>query len=226
MNCLLCSKSVHPYHLASYLFKFIYQPTALCDLCLAQFEKLIVNCQRCGGGGQEVLQAICRDCLVWEEQGYLVNHQALFIYNQAMRDYFSSYKFNGDYRLRFAFAEYLSDHINKNYRGYLIVPIPVSNVRLEVRGFNQVIGLLEAASIKYTCLLSKPKEMMAQSSQNRVARLKISQPFEIISNLKADFKQKILVVDDIYTTGSTLYQAMKCLNQAGFQDISTFSLAR
>lgn len=226
MECLLCSKKVQPYYLIGYILTFSIPKVRLCNHCLTQFEKIIVNCQRCGGGDERLNTAVCQDCLSWERQGYLVDHQSLFIYNQAMHDYFSSYKFNGDYRLRFVFAEYLSNYINKNHPTDTIIPIPISKVRLENRGFNQVIGLLEASEIKYTCLLNKPKEMTAQSSRKRHERLKISQPFEINSNLQIDIDQKIILLDDIYTTGSTLYQAVKCLNQAGFHNISTLSLAR
>ncbi|WP_236683024.1 MULTISPECIES: hypothetical protein [unclassified Streptococcus] len=94
-----------------------------------------------------------------------------------MADYFSRYKIQGDYLLRKVFARPLKSYLKK-YSDYTIVPIPISQQRLEERGFNQVTGLLEAAMIPYQNLLEK-NHVDKQSEKNRRDRLKLQQPFRL-----------------------------------------------
>ncbi len=46
------------------------------------------------------------------KEGNQVQHQSLFTYNEAMKNYFSQYKFQGDYALRFVFAKQLKKQSN------------------------------------------------------------------------------------------------------------------
>ncbi|MGX8058901.1 hypothetical protein [Lactococcus lactis] len=56
-----------------------------------------------------------------------------------MKDYFSQYKFVGDYRLYQIFEPYFKNISQKSP----LVPIPISPKRLEERGFNQVTAFLQ-----------------------------------------------------------------------------------
>ena len=139
-----------------------------------------------------------------------------------MKDYFSRYKFQGDYLLRNVFALSLRKEL-KNFQSYTILSIPLSESKMKTRGFNQVSGLLEAAQIPYQELLKK-KESQTQSSKDRKERLENTGNFYMIENTK--IPKKILLVDDIYTTGATLQDAKMALFENGAKEIMTFSLAR
>ena len=91
------------------------------------------------------------------------------------------------------------------------------------RGFNQVEGLVEAAGFAYLDLLEK-REERASSSKSRSERLET----EFLSLLKVEslFLKKILLIDDIYTTGTTINRVKKLLEEAGAEDVKTFSLVR
>ena len=71
-----------------------------------------------------------------------------------MKEYFQRYKFQGDQLLACLFAEEMKAELKK-YKGYTIVPIPLSDERKEKRGFNQVTAILEYAGIHYQDLLRK-----------------------------------------------------------------------
>ena len=43
------------------------------------------------------LSTKCQDCQFWCKEGVEVDHRAIFTYNQAMKDFFSRYKFDGDF---------------------------------------------------------------------------------------------------------------------------------
>jgi len=165
---------------------------------------------------------LCQDCQYWQERGLEVAHKSLYTYNKAMKDYFSRYKFQGDYLLRNVFALCIRRELKK-YQSYTILSIPLSESKMKTRGFNQVSGLLEAAQIPYQELLKK-KESQTQSSKDRKERLENTGNFYMIENTK--IPQKILLVDDIYTTGATLQDAKMTLFENGAKEIMTFSLAR
>jgi len=142
------------------------------------------------------LSTKCQDCQFWCKEEVEVSHRAIFTYNQAMKDFFSRYKFDGD---------------------------PLSPERLLERGFNQVEGLVEAAEFSLQDLLEK-REERASSSKNRSERLGTELPFFIKRGVT--IPKKILLIDDIYTTGTTINRVKKLLEEAGAEDVKTFSLVR
>jgi len=111
----------------------------------------------------------------------------------------------------------------KKYRDYEFVVIPLSPERLLERGFNQVEGLVEAAGFSFQDLLGK-REEKASSSKNRSERLATEIPFYI--KTEAPLPKKILVIDDIYTTGATINRVKRLFEEAGVLGVKTFSLVR
>ncbi|KEQ36002.1 phosphoribosyl transferase domain protein [Streptococcus mitis] len=168
------------------------------------------------------LSTKCQDCQFWCKEGVEVSHRAIFTYNQAMKDFFSRYKFDGDFLLRKVFASVLSAALRK-YKEYQFVVIPLSRDRYADRGFNQVEGLVEAAGFAYLDLLEK-REERASSSKSRSERLGTELPFFIKSGVT--IPKKILLIDDIYTTGTTINRVKRLLEEAGAEDVKTFSLVR
>ena len=70
----------------------------ICQECLNSFEEIPEeHCPTCYKAGDKKL---CKDCQYWQERGLEVAHKSLYTYNKAMKDYFSRYKFQGDYLLR------------------------------------------------------------------------------------------------------------------------------
>lgn len=65
---------------------------------------------------------------------------------------------------------------------------------------------------------------LQQSSLSRTERLKTNNTFHLVRTDK--LPDKILLVDDIYTTGATLVHASKFLKAAGVKSVQTFSLCR
>ena len=59
------------------------------------------HCPNCYKKG---VSSSCQDCQLWCKEGIEVSHEAIFSYNQAMKDFFNRYKFDGDYILRKVFC--------------------------------------------------------------------------------------------------------------------------
>ena len=220
MKCLLCGQTMKVVLTFSSLLLLKNDDSCLCSDCDSTFERIgeeyCPNCMKKG------LSTKCQDCQFWCKEGIEVSHRAIFIYNQAMKDFFSRYKFDGDFLLRKVFASVLSEELKK-YKGYQFVVIPLSPERLLDRGFNQVEGLVDAAGFKYLDLLDK-REERASSSKSRSERLATELPFFIKSGVS--ISKKILLIDDIYTTGTTINRVKKLLEEAGAEDVKTFSLVR
>ncbi|MGT2936467.1 ComF family protein [Streptococcus caprae] len=139
-----------------------------------------------------------------------------------MRDYFKHYKFLGDYLLREVFAGELRQAL-KAYKDYTIVPVPVSSETLLDRGFNQVTGLLEGAGIFYQDCLSK-EEAAKQSHLTRQERLALKNHYSLAT--EQALPERVLLVDDVYTTGATIVSIALLFHEKGVKDVKTFSLAR
>ncbi|MGT2935154.1 ComF family protein [Streptococcus castoreus] len=152
-----------------------------------------------------------------------MDHRSLYRYNPAMKAYFSQYKFQGDYLLRKVFAQELAEMIQKNYRGFTPVPVPVSKERYQERGFNQVTAILDAGNISYVNLF-KRLDTDRQSSKNKKERLLSERHYQLIVN--EEIPEKIVIVDDIYTTGSTIITLKKALEKVGNTVIKSLSIAR
>lgn len=199
----------------------------LCIACLQKFKKL-TNKNRCLGCFGVSEQKYCLDCLRWKKlyPNYSFHHEALFSYDQAMQEWFREYKFKGNYLLRYSFAPIIKEYF-KQKKNVLIIPIPISQKRRTERGFNQVTGLLQGADVPFCDLLIRNQTDKAQVLKNRKERLALEQPFTILEKKIEKIKdQSIIIVDDIYTTGRTLFHAADIILSYSPLRLYTFSLAR
>jgi competence protein ComFC len=173
---------------------------------------------------------LCHDCFRWEEdpkwQGYLKKNYSIFLYNEFLKEVIAKFKFRGDYLLAKVFAEYFRVQIPK-MTAHIYVPIPLSEERLYERGFNQALALLREAGLKPTEILTRV-HAEKQSKKSRSERIHLPQVFQLSPETHAtDIQGKsILLIDDIYTTGSTLRHAAKLLKEAGAERITSLTLAR
>ena len=109
MKCLLCGQTMKAVLTFSSLLFLKNDDSYLCSDCDSTFERIgeeyCPNCMKIG------LSTKCQDCQFWCKEGVEVSHKAIFTYNQAMKDFFSRYKFDGDFLLRKVFASFLSEEL-------------------------------------------------------------------------------------------------------------------
>lgn len=232
-TCVLCNQSLRNNLSLSFIFsRQKIKEKFLCEKCRNKFEK-IVSTNSCPGCFRpQSSHDYCKDCKKWQEQypKTHLNHEALYAYNEIAREYMDQYKFQGDLLLANIFSDDLHECLNKYQKEYLITPIPLNTHSKQKRGFNQVELLLEKAEISYIPFLENVRHEASQSSKNRSERLKTPQPFQLINQntLQKSLKNKLLIVDDVYTTGRTILHA-RLLFETALSDpyeIKTFSLFR
>ncbi len=114
-------------------------------------------------------------------------------------------------------------------KDYLIVPLPLSKKRFRWRGFNQSEILAKFIQEKLNSKLS----LDLIKNKNTMAQAKLDQE-ERKNNLKNCFEwkgkklndEKIIIVDDVYTTGTSLNEAAKVLKENGAKEVWALVLAK
>ena len=114
----------------------------------------------------------------------------------------------------------------------IIIPIPLHKKRLRERGFNQaeeitkILGSYLGLSIQNKILIKTLDTKHQTSLANKDERLKNVSGSLAISG-DANLKGKnILLVDDVYTTGATMNEAIKVLRRSGTKEIFAFVVAK
>lgn len=203
----------------------------MCSECYAKFEKIEGEaCQKCNRpltnlAPQYRVGDQCLDCIRWEKddewRGTLERNDSLIYYNDFAKEVIAKFKYRGDYMLAYVFAPLIKRKLQL-LTFNLIVPIPLSEERLYERGFNQSEALIAASGHQPNQLLTRTHSEK-QSKKSRSERIHLPQVFQIKINIP---NEKILLIDDIYTTGSTLRHAAKVLKEAGAKSVTSLTIAR
>lgn len=158
----------------------------------------------------------------------------VFKYEGIIRKIILSYKFNDESYLYETFVNFLlkNEKIFENIKKYdKIIPVPISKKRNKERGYNQSMLIAEEIANKTNlelvnnCLI-KTKNIIEQSKLNKEDRQQNIQGVYSLQNERLITKQKILLVDDIYTTGSTVNECCKILQQANPKTMGVLVLAK
>lgn len=230
--CLLCHEKIHPDVGWRALFS-VEKEQHICAACEGKLEKIAgETCRLCSRPFQYLDERfrygdLCHDCVRWEEdpewQGFLEKNHSIFLYNDFLKEVIARFKYRGDYILSKVFAAYVKEVI-KSSGADLFVPIPLSEERLYERGFNQAAALVMEADYTPSPILTRV-HAEKQSKKSRTERIHLAQVFQLAPETNIQGKT-IILIDDIYTTGSTLRHAAKILKTAGAATIQSFTLAR
>ena len=105
----------------------------------------------------------------------------------------------------------------------LIVPVPCSSARLEEFGFDHMTEVCKALRRPFLQLLENNSSGVQQKTLDKVHRLENAEGKYRLNDRIKDIdglrQRRIIVVDDIITTMSTMNSALACLRDNGFRDI-------
>lgn len=233
--CLYCHQSYSETWSWAALFGLNAEPL-LCQLCTAKLELIKGDiCRMCGRlfslFPEQYRQGdSCYDCIRWEEdeewKGVLQQNRSLYVYNDFLKEVIAKIKYRGDAELMKALYPIARSKFKSISRNSLLVPIPLSKERHYERGFNQAEIFAKSLTSNVQPLLKRVTHEEKQSKKTRKDRmLKKNNPFTVIDEERVKDKS-ILLIDDVYTTGSTLRYAAKVLKDAGANQISSLTLAR
>ncbi|MCI9245761.1 MAG: ComF family protein [Clostridia bacterium] len=203
-------------------------------------------CGFCGKMGEGNLCAKCRKNIIHSNgyfnqldfyQGkdtFIDEHFYLFSYSELIREKILQYKFDDRAYLANTIYEFFMN--NEKLYGFLkkydiMIPIPISSSRKRERGYNQSeilarkISKMAGIPIE-TQVLKKQKNNQPQSSLNKQQRREnVKNVYKVQNELKIQDK-KILLFDDIYTTGSTANECARILKIANCQMVGILTIAK
>ncbi len=197
-----------------------------------------LNCGDPSGQDGDWLCAACRAALSprlhcvhrddWPADGVSRAWFALY-YEPPVSRLIRIYKYNGVYRLAPFLGECMRPAVEAlSSAGFdCVVPVPLHRWRERERGFNQSALLAGFVAGR----LELPVEAAVRRTKNtrRQARLPIRlrlgnlrDAFEAVQRLDG---QRVLLVDDVFTTGATAHSCARALRQAGAADVQVISVA-
>ena len=202
----------------------------MCGICGKLEQKSL--CNKCKIKLQK--SAICKIEDYKNTSSYFDEHIYLFQYTGEIRDTILQYKFNEKSYIYRTFLELIKNNENicaqiKKYD--IIIPVPISKKRLNTRGYNQssiiAKNLAKELNIEYSeKILIKTKDNKPQSEMKQDTRKSnVSGVYKVINEERINNK-KVLIVDDIFTTGSTVDECAKVLKDNSAESIGVFTLAK
>lgn len=202
----------------------------LCQACLPNLKRIENNfCTICGIPFNGLAPSHpCQRCL--ERKPFYDKHRSVFDFNGPVKKLIHGFKYQGAFWMRRFITPYFESLAGEVAGAELIIPIPLHKKRLRERGFNQSLLLSQTWSriLNKPCgndvlarLLHTPTQTGLKKSQ-RQKNLKNAFRVTDASRIK---NRKILLVDDVHTTGVTLNIAAKALKRGGAAQVHAATIA-
>ena len=221
VDCEICGVAVHP-----------HPPLGVCGGCQAEV-KLIAppHCQGCGRTltGKMPRCAECRTESYAFDQAY-----ACAAYQGAMRQLIHAFKFENRKYLKHFFVKTMTEFMNSHLTAATvdgILPVPIDKDRRLERGFNQselismeisrVFGIPHSSG---NLIHLRPGAVQSQLAKNQ-RQLNVKGAF-LVRNADEFHSKRLLLIDDILTTGYTASECAKMLKKAGATSVTVLALAR
>lgn len=191
------------------------------------------RCKKCGKPIEREEQEYCYDCM--EHPFQYRRGISLWVYNKTMKRSIADFKYHGRKEYAdFYVSELVSHHSDwiMKIRPDVLVPVPIHPSRLKVRGFNQADLLAQklgkALSIPVSSdLLVRTRKTLPQKGLNEKERRKnLAEAFGVNDGALHTLGhiRRVILIDDIYTTGSTIDACAKVLIHKGNMDVYFLSL--
>ena len=173
------------------------------------------------------MKGLCEDCLLGKNN---------FVFDTI--NYFTLYRNVADIALRelkFSkkkpIAKVIGEFISCDLRLFMakntidmVIPVPLHASEFKERGFNQCEEILKYTSISFSPIVRKVYEIKRQSTLPRIKReANVEGVFDMDGRVD---NKRVLIFDDIFTTGSTVNSIAKLLRSRGASFISVYTVTR
>lgn len=212
-RCPACHNAVRPFG------------AVICDGCSEKFSYIEgQTCRICGKELADPAQEVCAGCR--RVKNGLAGGAALFHYEGTARDSMAKFKYEGRCEYADFYARELAARRGEEIRSFRVqalIPVPVHKSRFRERGYNQAeeialrLGRILGIPVRSE-LLVRGRRTEAQKELGAAARgQNLSGAFSVSG--RADGLSRVLLVDDIFTTGTTMQQCACALKEAGIEEV-------
>lgn len=200
-----------------------------CVRCLEKIPEIKKPvCKKCGKP-VVVETDTCRECN--PNKFLFASLRSYGLYEGVLKEMIHSFKYNG----RFKLAEFLGVKMSPAVTldaDCLVTFVPVRRSKIASRGYNQSYllarNIANAKGLEVVDCLRKIRKTKDQNTLDRTGRrTNIKGAFSVKAKYKALIKDKaVLLVDDVFTSGSTVNEVSKTLIKAGAKEVHVVTAAR
>lgn len=175
---------------------------------------------------------VCLDCwqqLPWLEQPVIRQQhqiQVAFDYTFPINQVIQQFKYEQQLHFQHLLCASLMQLKLKKVQA--VVAMPISKQRLQQRGYNQMLIIAQRLSRQLQIPVWQPVTRLAQHSQKGLSRVErmqnIEQQFQIVPTQRRKYR-KVLLIDDVVTTGSSISAMYQALQKLGCQQIDIACIA-
>lgn len=203
----------------------------LCAACSRQFTAADSPlCLRCGlvfksRFGED---RVCGECLAAEKPFGMARSAG--VYDQAMMAVIHAYKYGARIELARPFSQMLKAVFQHHWpKGSidLVLPVPLHPQRLRSRGFNQAYLMVRSwGKIVARDVLRRRQVTPPQTGLGRKERFANVRGAFTVADPRAVEGRRLLLVDDVYTTGATVSECAGVLKKSGALRVDVLTVAR
>ena len=178
------------------------------------------KCRKCGKPVDQEEQEYCFDCSRQShsyEQG-----TAVWLYDKKMKESIYRFKYHNKREYGDFYTEEIMRHCGSDiqrWKADMIIPVPLHKSKMRKRGFNQAeliargIGESTGIPVRNDIVVRNRKTLPQKELSLKERQINLKRAFKILDN---DVELKIIIlIDDIYTTGSTVDGVAEVLLEAG-----------
>lgn len=182
-------------------------------------------CPQCGlpESPAENIAGLCGSCRLQEHAFDFA--RSAYIFNDPLREVIHHFKYADRVSLARPLGKVLRECIDREgFQGTVVIPVPLHRRRERQRGFNQAELLARTLGRRVdNRILRRRKNTPSQTGLSRSQRiLNLAGAFEVCGPVA----ECVMVVDDVFTTGSTLHEISKTLKRAGAERVEVLTVAR
>ena len=189
---------------------FLLRTGRLCRICSMELVSETDVCSRCRG------KTYSFDSIF-----------SLFTYEGRIRELIRLYKTANQRRFSRLFAEIFAEVIRKEFHGYTLVPVPFRKSRKRKRGWDQVEEICRWLHRVDGFRVQRCLQRIGSTSQKSLDYSRRMQ--NLRGNIKLRRKktapEKVMLIDDIFTTGATGDACAELLKSAGAQEVKLLTIA-
>lgn len=207
----------------------------LCETCAGRVQPIEPpRCERCSEpfAGALFESFTCANCA--DRKLHFECAVAPYLSRGVVREFIHRFKYDHQLYLRRPLAIWLADALQDERlqrRAFdLIVPVPLHPTRQRERGFNQAAEL--AALLSRSCgvpmkeVLRRVRYTTTQTRLDRQTRMENLRDAFRVRHTSPVQNRHLLLVDDVFTTGSTVDECARVLRQAGAASVRVATVAR